>query len=175
MTETDIATLLAPGVSPGEAVWADLGSGDGAFTLALRQRLGPDADIYSVDAERARLARQERAFRAGPGTARTHFIAADFTHAMDVPPLDGILMANALHFVEDQVSLLRALRALLRPAGKLLLVEYDITRGSAYVPYPIASTRLAPLMAAAGFTPPTVLATVRSRYWSRIYSALSRA
>lgn len=173
MKQADIHALIVRGVTPGETAWAELGSGAGTFTMALRAQLGPDADIYSIEADGSRLARQERTFRAGPGAARTTFIEADFTRPLDVPPLNGILIANALHFVDDQIALLTSLRGYLKPSGKLLIVEYDITRGSVYVPYPVSSSRLMTIAAAAGFEPPTLLATVRSRYWSRIYSALA--
>lgn len=173
MTRRDILALIEPGIQPGETTWADLGSGEGAFTLAMRARLGPMADIYSVEADRSRLAGQKRAFREGPGTSKTAFIEADFTHPLPVPPLDGILMANALHFVEDQTALLSSLRRYLKPSGKLLVVEYDIARGSIYVPYPVPYSRLTTVAAAAGFDSPALVATGRSRYWSRIYSALA--
>jgi ubiquinone/menaquinone biosynthesis C-methylase UbiE len=169
----DIVALIEKGVRQGEAAWADLGSGDGAFTLALRELLGPEADIYSVDADAARLARQARAFRAGPGLAHTTFMDTDFTRPLELPPLDGILMANALHFVEDQTALLTHLRTYMKPSGKLLVVEYDISRGSSYVPHPVPHTRFAKLTTDAGFASPLLLATARSRYWSRIYSALA--
>ncbi len=179
MKRADIIGLIEKGVGRGEAAWADLGSGDGAFTLVLRELVGPDAEIYSVELDASRLARQERAFRMSRGGSRTaptstRFIAADFTRPLELPPLDGILMANALHFVEEQSSFLREVRAYLKPSGKLLIVEYDINRGSVYVPHPVSYARLTELVVSAGFESPTLLATARSRYWSRIYSALAR-
>lgn len=200
MKHADIIALIEKGIRRGETAWADLGSGDGAFTLALRELLGPDADIYSVDADESRLKQQERAFRSGPGVARTTFVKADFTRPLSLPALDGILMANSLHFVEDQPAFLqrlrkddsRPVRRLVRHSpeggggsaerdggtaptlqtGKLLIVEYDINRGSVYVPYPVSYSRLGELAAVAGFDAPIRLAAMRSRYWSRIYSAL---
>jgi ubiquinone/menaquinone biosynthesis C-methylase UbiE len=177
MRHAEIVRLIEKGIRPGETAWADLGSGDGAFTLALRKLLGPDADIYSVDADGSRLARQARAFRSGPGAERTTFVEADFTDSLALPPLDGVLMANALHFVEDQAAFLARLRrggsrATSIETRKLLIVEYDITRGSSYVPYPVSYARLTELALEAGFGAPALLGTARSRYWSRIYSAL---
>ena len=51
--------LLRGGVPIPGGVWADFGSGDGAFTLALADLLGPGARICSVDREAHSLARQE--------------------------------------------------------------------------------------------------------------------
>ena len=49
MDHTDHVTLLRGGVSAPGGVWADLGSGTGAFTLALSDLLGLSGTIYSVD------------------------------------------------------------------------------------------------------------------------------
>jgi hypothetical protein len=173
----DVIRLIEKGVRRGEAAWADLGSGDGTFTLALRELLGPDADIFSVDRDAARLSAQQRAFRLGADVARTRFIEADFTRPLQLPPLDGVLMANALHFVPDQPAFLERLRGGSSGNGaiqtnKLLIVEYDINRGSIYVPYPVSYERLKDLAAEARLEPPQLLETTRSRYWSRIYSAV---
>ena len=48
MDHRDHVRLIARGVPPGGA-WADLGAGEGAFTLALRDVAGPDVVIYAVD------------------------------------------------------------------------------------------------------------------------------
>jgi tRNA A58 N-methylase Trm61 len=53
MDHRDHVDLLREGVfvdgqSP-TGTWADLGSGEGAFTLALAELLDPQAEIYSLD------------------------------------------------------------------------------------------------------------------------------
>lgn len=166
----------------GDAAWADFGSGDGAFTLALRALLGPHANLYSVDADAARLRRQRKAFQSDANLAgraaieRTHFIEADFTQPLDLPPLDGLLLANSLHFVDAQAALLQRLRRYLKPSGKLLIVEYDMTRASMWVPYPVPYDRLATLVSTTpGYHDLELLATTPARYGGRMYAALARA
>ena len=44
---------------------------------------------------------------------------------MELPPLDGILAANSLHYVRDQVALLRRWRSFLAPGGRLIVLEFD--------------------------------------------------
>jgi len=58
----DHVALIRGGVGGG-TTWADLGSGSGAFTLALADLLGPGATIYSVDRDQAALAKQSSALR----------------------------------------------------------------------------------------------------------------
>ncbi|MGH9161228.1 MAG: class I SAM-dependent methyltransferase [Vicinamibacteraceae bacterium] len=164
--------LIVNGMQRGDTAWADLGSGDGTFTRALRELLAPDADIYAVDVDGAMLKRQKR-LGSNADLLKTHLIEADFRQPLELPPLDGVLLANALHFVEDQVTVLEQVRAYLKSSGRLVIVEYDITQGSVWVPYPLPFRTLTRLASAAGFQPLVLLATTRSRFRSQIYSALA--
>lgn len=174
MELTAFDELIGPGVSPGETAWADLGSGGGAFTLTLRDLLGPWADIYSVEIDPARLARQEKIFQGSDARDRTHFLAADFTGPLDLPPLDGMLFANSLHFLPDPIPTLTRLRATLKPAGKLLLVEYEMQAANPWVPYPIPFERFQQIAVAAGFHTPVRLVELPTGA-RRMYSAVARA
>src|SRR5437879_11156020 len=90
--------MARPGPRTGE-VWADLGSGKGAFTLALADLLGPGAVIHSVDRDERALKAQRQAVEARFQDASVQYWRADFTGPVNLPPLDGVLMANSLHFV----------------------------------------------------------------------------
>src|SRR5688572_2099936 len=120
MDHRDHVELLRRGVPAGGGTWADVGSGSGAFTLALADLLGPGATIVSVDRDAGALREQAGAMRSR--FPDTHLVqhAADFTGAVPLPPdLDGLVIANALHFVPraEQAGVLRALAAHLRPGG----------------------------------------------------------
>jgi len=78
MQRSHIIRLIERAVQPGESFWADFGSGDGAFTLALRKLGGPDMELYSVDLSDARLNRQAKAFVREFDLSRLHLIHADF-------------------------------------------------------------------------------------------------
>lgn len=173
MQSATILELITKGVQRGEAAWADFGAGDGAFTRALRELLGPGADLYAVDVNASKLKRQQRALGARPEVSSTHFVEADFTRPVELPALDGVLLANALHFVDDQLALLKQLRGYLKPSGKLLVVEYEIGRPSMWVPHPLSFWSFARLSDAAGFQQPVRLATTPSMFRGQIYSALA--
>ena len=182
MNHDDHVALLRDGMHPitdsgtgssAPAVWADLGSGGGAFTLALADLLGDAAVIHSVDRDRRALTAQERALRAHFPATVVHFHQSDFTRSLDLPALDGIVMANALHFVAEKLPVVRRLRALLRPGGRMILVEYDTDRGNHWVPYPLSYPTWAALARSAGFVATRLLATVPSRFLGAIYSAVS--
>ena len=129
--------MAGPGPHTGE-VWADLGSGQGAFTLALADLLGPGAVILSVDRDERALQTQRQAMDARFPDASVEYRRADFTGHVDLPPLDGVLMANSLHFAQDKEPVLKEVAAWLRPGGRLLVVEYDSDRGNTWVPYPMS-------------------------------------
>jgi SAM-dependent methyltransferase len=161
--------------APG-AVWADLGSGEGAFTLALADLLGPGATIVSVDRDSSALRTQAEAMAARfPGT-RLDQRVADFREPLDVPPLDGIVLANALHFTrpEYHVPLVRALAARLRPGGAFVVVEYDAERGNRWVPHPFGPATWGRIAAGAGLVDTRQIGRVPSRFLGAIWSGVSR-
>src|SRR5688572_3323616 len=109
MNHSDHVNLLRNGVPAQGGVWADLGSGTGAFTLALADLIGPTGAIHSVDRDGSALREQERAMRARFPQTAVHSLNADFTRPLDLPPLDGIVMANALHFHREKDAILKLL------------------------------------------------------------------
>jgi ubiquinone/menaquinone biosynthesis C-methylase UbiE len=176
MDHADHVRLLAGGVRQGEGgVWADLGAGAGAFTLALADLIGPHGVIHAVDRDRAALADLRSAFISAVPGAEVRPLVGDFTQRLELAGLDGVVMANSLHFVADKSGVLALLREYLRPGGRLLLVEYDSDRGNAWVPHPLSFETWLGLATASGFLATRRLAAVPSRFLGRIYSALSLA
>lgn len=176
MNHADHVSLLAPGVAQGEGgTWADLGAGTGAFTLALADLIGPHGIIHAIDRDRAALAELQSAYVSTVPQAELRARTADFTRRLDLADLDGVVMANSLHFVEDKAAVLGLVRGYLKPGGRLLLVEYDSDRGNTWVPHPLTFETWRDLATDAGFVETRKLATVPSRFLHRIYSALSLA
>lgn len=176
MKHADHVALLAGGVTQGEGgTWADLGAGTGAFTLALADLIGPHGVIHAIDRDRASLAELRSVFVSSVPQAELRVQTADFTRRLDLSGLDGIVMANALHFVENKAAVLALVRGYLKHGGRLLLVEYDSDRGNVWVPHPLSFETWREVAADAGFVETRQLATVPSRFLRRIYSALSLA
>ncbi len=173
MDHDDHVRLIRGGVEGAGKTWADLGSGGGAFTLALADLLGLDATIHSVDRDGAALRSQAEAMRGRFPMTTLHQHQADFTMPLDLPALDGVVMANSLHFVRDKRPVLALVRSYLRPGGRLVLVEYDAEHGNPWVPYPVSAVRWPSLAAAAGFDGTHESMRVPSRFLGAIYSALS--
>ena len=176
MNHADHVALLAGGITQGEGgTWADLGAGSGAFTLALADLIGPHGVIHAIDRDRASLAELRSAFVSAVPQAELRVRAADFTRPLDLADLDGIVMANSLHFVEDKTRVLALVRGYLKHGGRLILVEYDSDRGNAWVPHALSFETWKALASESGFVDTRKLATVPSRFLRQIYSALSLA
>ncbi len=174
MDHTDHVNLLKPANLPSGGLWADFGAGSGAFTLALRELIGSEATIYAVDKDRGALKRLESAHRQQfPLTDHLVPLKQDFSSPFDLPPLDGIVTANSLHYFKDQEKILRHVRGFLKPNGILLLVEYNVDSGNLWVPHPFSFKTYYALAIQAGFSEPRLLATVPSSFLREFYSAVT--
>lgn len=128
--------------------WADLGCGTGLFTRALASLLQPGSFIYAIDTNKNSLSNitdyKDVAIKP---------VCQDF--AQDKWPferIDGLLMANSLHFVRDQPALIDKIQACLTESGGIFLVEYDTDVANPWVPYPLSYQTLTNLFKKAGFT-----------------------
>lgn len=106
---------------------------------------------------------------------RLETVAADFTRPLEVAGLDGVVMANSLHFIRDadQAAVLSLVREMLRPGGRLVMVEYGADRGNLWVPHPFSYPRWEEMARTAGLVGTRLLATVPSRFLGSIYAAVS--
>jgi ubiquinone/menaquinone biosynthesis C-methylase UbiE len=175
MDHTDHLDLIRKGIPNQGGVWAEFGSGRGAFTLALAELVGMEGEIYSVDRDRWALETQKTTIkkRFKGRKPRMHYIVADFTNDLDLPPLNGLLMANSLHFQRDKEPILRGILDYLSPGGCLILVEYNIHRGNPWVPYPIPYYDWEVMAKECGFINTRILGTRPSSSMREIYSAAS--
>jgi ubiquinone/menaquinone biosynthesis C-methylase UbiE len=169
----DHVALIRAGVEGGGTRWLELGAGDGEFTLALADCLGGTGDIVAVDRDKGALADL-----AGPLDQRfpdttLEIVEADFTLDLPRGPFDGVLAANSLHFVRHQAPFLRQVHDVLRPGGRLVLVEYDAESGNPWVPHPISFRAWGGLARGAGFAEPRLIHAVPSRFLGSIYGAVT--
>lgn len=154
----------------GPTTWADLGCGSGTFTLALADLLAPGSAIHAMDRDGSALRKMPSAFK---GVSITRY-RGDFTNQpWPFTNLDGILMANSLHYVEDQASFIRACEPRMTCPRRFLIVEYDMHDAGRWVPYPVPQTRLTRLFKGAGYGSIRMLRSRLSLYRrAPLYAAL---
>lgn len=173
LKHSELVDLIRGGVPGPGGVWADLGSGEGAFTSALAELVGPSAMIFSVDRDRAALARQQEARGSRFARSPTSVVHGDFTEPLDLPPLDGVVMANSLHFQADKRPALALVHGYLKPGGRLIVVEYDVDRGNPWVPFPFSFETWRRMAVENGFGEPVLIGRHPSRWLRGLYSAVS--
>lgn len=148
--------------------WADLGAGSGFFTRALASVVTKGSSIVAVDKNSSSL--NSMPWDSSKVTLLVY--PGDFTSLTWGENFDGILMANALHYVSAQSDFLKKLKVKLSPRGRLLIVEYERRVPNPWVPYPIAFEKLREEAAVAGFSQMEKLDETTSAYdHVAIYSA----
>ena len=168
MTHEDALKLLSPlNISKENNQWADLGAGSGTFSLALSELLGPTGVVHAVDKNTRALER----IKDNESNAHIQTYTKDFTKPLGLAELDGILLANSLHFVKNQRKLLSELMLSINTGGQLAIIEYDIRRGNLFVPHAVPFEKLSILAEQIGLPQPKKLATHPSRYHREMYLA----
>ncbi len=168
MQIADAVALIRDAVTGSGSHWADLGAGRGTFTRALLELLGPEGQVIAIDRDAGSIAELQELAKT---TTNLAVVEGDFTKEIAAPPLDGMLLANALHFVTDAGAVLARLVGHLKPGGRVVIVEYDRRAASRWVPHPIAIADLPKLAAAAKLSRFTVTDSRPSNYEGVIYTA----
>lgn len=120
----DPARILRPHVREGMAV-LDVGCGPGFFTLEMARLVGEGGRVTAADLQPGMLdlVRKKLAASGLAGRAAFHQCGAD---AIGLPAGNGfdfILVFYMLHEVPEPGSFLRELKSLLKPGGRVLVVE----------------------------------------------------
>lgn len=115
------SVLAVVGIVPGMEV-IDLCSGDGWFTLQIA-KIAAHVTAIDIDPNLLEVARHRL---TDAGVNNCNFVAGD-AYALDklvAGPVDFVFMANAFHGVPDQPRLARSARAILKPVGRLAIVNW---------------------------------------------------
>ena len=107
----------------------DLAAGPGAFTAALL-RAGASCVVWHDHEERFLRIAQARI----PPQDKVRFVLRDMTHLpYDPSSFDLVVLRDSLHWAQSESTLIRRVRALLRPGGWLVITNHNFRRPLAAV------------------------------------------
>jgi SAM-dependent methyltransferase len=140
-----------------EGDWiADVGAGDGFFSLRLSPRVGPLGRVLAEDINEDVLRDlQQRARREGLLNIETILGAADDPR-LPAGVLHGVLVVNAYHEMDRYQAMLGGIKRALRPGGRLVILDTaprdsSVSRGRQIAQHDIAMLMVEQDLVAAGF------------------------
>lgn len=135
--------------------------------MALAQLLAPGSVIYAVDFDPKALQQIPNQFE---GVTIRKVIADIESPSLRFPSVEGVLMANTLHFVKDPLVLLTKIVSV---ANRFCIVEYERSRPHRWVPYPVGLGRLRQLFAEVGIDQVEKIAGRPSLFGGTMYAAFA--
>jgi ubiquinone/menaquinone biosynthesis C-methylase UbiE len=104
---------------------ADVGSGDGYFTLLLAETVGAGGEVFASDIDAAALRMlEQRRDSAGARNVQTILGTQDDPLLPD-STIDLVLIVNTIHLVDNPTAFLGNVRRSLKPGGKVVLVQWS--------------------------------------------------
>ena len=110
-------------IQPGETV-ADIGAGAGYFTWRLAARVGPAGKVYAVDIQPRMLELLERNVKARGYSNVVTVLGAEDDPKLPDAAVDLVIMVDVYHEFSQPRKMLEKIRRSLRPAGRMVLLEY---------------------------------------------------
>ncbi len=114
--------VAAVGAIPGARI-ADVGCGDGFYTVRLARAVGPQGHVYAVDVNPEALGRLRVRLERESLTNVEVIRGAQDDPRLPGDTLDGVLIVNAYHEMSEHQAMLRHIHEALKPTGRLVLVE----------------------------------------------------
>jgi len=121
----------ALGLQQGMTV-ADFGSGSGAYVLAMAERLGNTGHVYAIDVQRDLLRRiHTEAQKRGYKNVEIVWSDLEKEHASKLAEhsVDLVLISNLLFQLEDKSAPLGEAWRILKPGGKLAVIDWSDSFG----------------------------------------------
>ncbi|AJH77974.1 class I SAM-dependent methyltransferase [Heyndrickxia coagulans] len=102
---------------------ADLGSGNGFFTIPIAQKT--ETTVYAVDIE-PKMLDGLKAYASQEGVTTIRPIVSDLTEmAIANQAVDKIFSSLVMHEISDLEKAIQEMRRILRPNGKLLILDWE--------------------------------------------------
>jgi ubiquinone/menaquinone biosynthesis C-methylase UbiE len=125
--------VCAVGLRPGDGV-ADIGAGTGLFTFLFAEQVGAKGTVYAVDiapafvkyiAQQARERKQEGIVKPVLNTPESAELPAG--------SIDVAFLCDTYHHFEHPERMLASIHRALRPGGRLVVIDFDLSAGNEFV------------------------------------------
>lgn len=129
-------TLDFMGLQDGDLV-ADVGCGNGYYSLRLADRIGPHGAVFAVDVQEGMLEQLES--RMDEHEIRNVYPILGTYDDPYLPPgkIDWILLVDAYHEFSNPEAMLARMKESLAPGGRIALLEYRLEQDPATISFPI--------------------------------------
>ncbi len=135
--------IAAADIRPGDRV-LDVASGTGDIAIGIARKVGPTGEVILSDINSHMLAGARRKIASGKHPGKFGFVEAD---AEDLPfpdeSFDAVTISFGLRNVTDQDKALRSILRVLKPGGRLVVLEFsrpvDVLVRPAYDAYSFAA------------------------------------
>jgi len=122
---SEVARLLS--LHEGATV-ADIGAGNGKFTVALAGRLGPDVRVVATELGRSALLTLWKGVQAG-GAGKISVVEGTATDtSLPAGSCDAIIVRRTYHHFMQPAEMAASLFRTLRPGARLIMIEQPFAR-----------------------------------------------
>lgn len=102
---------------------ADVGAGEGYFTLHLADRVGPQGKVYAEDILESRLKKIQEAKQHRNLSQIETILGTPSDPRLPADALDAILVVNAYHEMLEYDAMLGGMYRALKPGGRLAVID----------------------------------------------------
>lgn len=103
-------------------VFADIGCGPGFFVFPASEVVGKDGKVYAIDTQQEML---DELKKRNPSKNVVILRSEETQLPVDSSTVDMILMAFVLHGVHHPVDFLREAKRILKPSGRLIVIDWE--------------------------------------------------
>lgn len=119
--------VAALGIQSGMRV-ADFGAGSGAYALLIAEQLSGSGAVYAIDVQRELLRRiHNEAVRLGYKNVEVIWADLEIPRASKLADgsIDLVLISNLLFQVPDKAPVLREARRIVKPTGRVIVIDWS--------------------------------------------------
>jgi len=117
------AVIRELGIGPGQMI-ADVGCGNGYFSLRMAKKVGPKGKVYGVDIQKEMLTLLEQRAAKAKITNVVPVLCTATDPKLPADTIDLALMVDVYHELSDPAPVIAGVRKSLKKDGRLVLVEY---------------------------------------------------